>query len=298
MANLGARTTLSRNRLWMGWMLVAPLLVIRGFTTIYPTIETFRISLYRVQLMKGINEFVGLRNYVTVFSDPKIVTSIEFTVIFVVVSMVLHIVLGVALALILDMQFKGRRFLRTIVLLPWAMPMVVIGMAAKWAFNDTYGFINDLARRVVPGFHLDWLIHTESARTAVIAMDLWKDLPFFSILVLSALQFIPDELYDSSRIDGAGVIGSFFHITLPFLTRTILTLIIFFTMWRLTTFDIVYTLTTGGPGEDTALIAYRITMEAFTNLNLGYGATLAVMLFLAMMILSGINLLALRQAEK
>lgn len=248
--------------------------------------------------MKGINEFVGLNNYVSVFSDPKIVTSIEFTVIFVVVSMVLHIILGIALSLILNIKFAGQRFLRTIVLLPWAMPMVVIGMAAKWAFNDEYGFINDLIRRIVPSFNIDWLIYTETARAAVIIMDLWKDLPFFSILVLSALQFIPDELYDSAKMDGAGAISSFLHVTFPFLTRTILTLTIFFTMWRLTTYDIVYTLTTGGPGEDTALIAYRITMEAFTNLNLGYGATLAVMLFLAMMVLSGINLIILKAHEK
>ena len=128
---------------------------------------------------------MGLANYVNVFKDAKVQTSVIFTVMFVVVSMFFHILLGVALAMILNMKFKGRRFLRTIVLIPWAMPTVVAGMAAKWAFNNDYGLINDFVRRFFSDFQFNWLIHTGSARAAVIAVDLWKDLPFFAILVLS-----------------------------------------------------------------------------------------------------------------
>lgn len=283
--------------LWVAWILILPVVLIRVFTTIYPTFETFRISLYDVRLLKGINEFVGLKNYITVFRDPKIITSVEFTVIFVVFSMILHIVLGIILALILNMKFAGQRFLRTIVLLPWAMPMVVIGMAAKWGFNNEYGLVNDLIRRIIPTFQLEWLIETIPARVAVIAMDLWKNLPFFAIMLLAGLQFISNELYEAARIDGAGPIRSFFHITLPLITKNILTLTIFFTMWKLVTFDIVYTMTAGGPGEDTALMAYRITMEAFTNLNLGYAATLAVVLFLVMSLLSSIILFIIKRID-
>jgi multiple sugar transport system permease protein len=211
--------------------------------------------------------------------------------------MVLHVILGIILALILNMKFKGQKFLRTIVLLPWAMPMIVIGIAAKWGFNNDYGLVNDLIRRFAHNFQMDWLIHTNTARAAVIAMDLWKDLPFFAILVLAGLQFISTELYEAAIMDGAGTIKSFFTITLPLIAKNILTLCIFFTMWRLTTFDIVYAMTSGGPGEDTALIAYRIATEAFTNLNLGYGATLAIMLFLVMALLSGINVLLARRFD-
>lgn len=283
--------TKSIKRWWVPWALIMPVLLVRAFTTIYPIFETFRISLYDVRLLKGINEFTGFSNYIKVFQDPKVITTVEFTVIFVVVSMVLHLFLGVALALLLNVAFKGRKFLRTIVLLPWAMPMVVIGMAAKWAFNDQYGLVNDFIRRTVaPAFSLDWLIITDAARAAVIALDLWKDLPFFAILVLAALQAIPEELYEAARIDGAGSIRAFRLITIPMIKKTLLTLMIFFTTWRLTSFDVVYTLTSGGPGEDTALIAYRITMEAFTNLNLGYGSALAVVLFAILILFSLINL--------
>ena len=275
---------------WIPWVLILPVVLIRGFTTLYPILVTIKNSFFDIKILAGVDEFVGLANYINVFKDAKVQTSVIFTVMFVVASMFFHILLGVALALILNMKFKGRRFLRTIVLIHWAMPTVVAGMAAKWAFNNDYGLINDFVRRFFSDFQFNWLIHTESARSAVIAVDLWKDLPFFAILVLSGLQFISEDIYEAARVDGANGIQCFFRITLPLIARNVLTLCIPFTLWRLTSFDLVYAMTSGGPGEDTALIAYRITTEAFTNLNVGYAATLAVMLFMVMALFSFINM--------
>ncbi len=275
--------------IWIPWVLLAPIILIRGFTTIYPILVTFKNSLYDIRILSGVNEFVGLKNFTKIFKDAKVITSINFTVEFVVVSMVLHVILGVILALALNMKFKGRRFLRTIVLIPWAMPMVVIGMAAKWAFNNDYGLVNDFIRWFVPAYQNSWLINRGTARAAVIAMDLWKDLPFFAILVLSGLQFISGEIYEAAKVDGANSVQSFFYITLPLITRNVVTMCIPFTLWRLTSFDLVYSMTTGGPGEDTALIAYRITTEAFMNLNIGYAAALAVALFIVMALFSWAN---------
>ena len=121
-------------------------------------------------------------------------------------------------------------------------------------------------------------------------MDLWKDLPFFAILVLSGLQFISGDIYEAAKVDGANGIQSFFRITLPLIAKNVLTLCIPFTLWRRTTFDLVYSMTSGGPGEDTALIAYRITTEAFTNLNVGYASALAMLLFVVMAIFSWLNI--------
>lgn len=267
---------------WIAWVLILPVLLLRGFTTIYPIIKTVFNSFFDIKILSGVNEFAGLANYINIFQDPKVITTLKFTGIFVVISMLFHVVLGVGLALVLNMKFMGRRFLRTIVLIPWAMPSVVIGMAGKWAFNNDYGLINDFIRRFFPDFQLNWLINTGSARAAVIALDLWKDLPFFAILVLSGLQFISSDIYEAARVDGADGLRSFRYITLPLIMRNVLTLCIPFTLWRLTSFDLVYSMTSGGPGEDTSLIAYRITMEAFTNLNVGYAAALAVLLFFVM----------------
>lgn len=287
-----------RKKLWVAWILVFPVLLVRGFTTIYPIVMTFINSTYDMSLLKGSDfQFVGFSNYVRIFSDPKLVTSIQFTAIFTIVSMAFHLILGIILALMLNMKFKGKKFLRTIVLIPWAMPMVVAGLAARWAFNDTYGLINDLIRRFNESFHFDWLVQSGSARGAVIAVDLWKDLPFFAILVLAALQFISGDIYEAAKIDGAGPVRVFFSITLPNIMKTVLSLSIFFTMWRLTSFDVVYAMTSGGPGDSTTLVAYRIMQEAFTNLNLGYASAIAVCLFLVMAVLSTLQLKAIQKFD-
>ena len=282
--------TNSKIKKYIPVILIIPIVIIRGFTTIYPIIITFINSLYNIKVLSGIHEFIGLKNYIDVFKDDKIISSIKFTAIFVIVSMLFHVLLGTVLALILNMKFRGRRFLRTIVLIPWAMPAVVIGMAAKWGFNNDYGLINDLIRRFIPSFQFNWLINTGSARGAVISMDLWKDLPFFAILILSGLQFISEDVYEAAKVDGANAIQIFFKITLPLIIKNILTLCIPFTLWRLTSFDLVYAMTSGGPGEDTSLIAYRIAMESFTNLNIGYASTLAIMLFVLMALFSWVNI--------
>ncbi|NSB13806.1 carbohydrate ABC transporter permease [Clostridium beijerinckii] len=288
-----------RNKIWIAWMLVAPVLILRGFTTIYPIFTTFKNSFFDMSLLRGGEaKFIGTQNFIQMFTDEKLATSIEFTAIFTIASMILHVVLGVGLALMLNIKFRGRKFLRTIVLIPWAMPMVVAGLAARWAFNDTYGLINDLVRRILPNFHYDWLINELSARVAVISVDLWKDVPFFAILVLAALQFIPSDLYEAAKIDGAGIIKSFFSITLPGIKNTVLTLCIFFTMWRLTSFDVVYSMTSGGPGDSTTLLSYRIMTEAFTNLNLGYASSLAVVLFATMVALTLIDVKYIKKINK
>ncbi|MBM7654534.1 carbohydrate ABC transporter permease [Neobacillus cucumis] len=287
----------NKRYLTIAWFLVIPALLIRAFTTVYPIVETFRISFFDIKILRGINQFVGLQNYVNIFHDPKVIEAIGFTAIFVIGSMIGHVVLGVILALILNMKFAGQKILRTIVLLPWALPMVVVAIASKWAVNNDYGLINDFVRWFNPSFHMDWLINTFTARTAVIAVDLWKDLPFFAILVLASLQFISSDVYEAASIDGAGSLRSFFKITLPLISRNIFVLSIFFTMWRITSFDVVYAMTAGGPGNSTDLIAYRITTEAFTNLNTGYSAAMAVTLFFVMAILSGLSLYASKKVD-
>jgi multiple sugar transport system permease protein len=287
-----------QNKLVIAWILILPVLIIRGFTIIYPIIVTFINSMFEINMFKGgVATFIGFQNFFAIFKDDKIITSLEFTLIFTIISMIFHVILGIFLAVLLNQKFKGRKFLRTIVLIPWAMPMVVTGLAARWAFNDSYGLVNDLIRKIFTTFHFDWLIHPESTRIAVILVDLWKDVPFFAILVLAGLQFIPEEIYESAKMDGSNVVRTFFSITIPLIMKNLLTLCIFFTMWRIVSYDIVYAMTTGGPGDSTSLLAYRIAVEAFTNLNIGYASAIAVLLFLMMIIISSISLLGIKKND-
>ena len=255
---------------WLPWIMILPVILIRGITTVYPVFMTFINSFRNLNVIQGgKGEFIGLQNYARMLSDEKIATSLGFTLIFTMVSMIFHIILGIVLALILNMKFKGKKFLRTIVLIPWAMPMIVAGRAARWGFNGQYGFVNDLIGRFVENFHYDWLIDVDSARIAVIIVDLWKDIPYFAILVLAALQYISGDIYEAAKIDGANAVRAFFSITLPNIAKTVLS--------------------SGGPHDGTAVLAYKILIEAFNNLNLGYASAIAVVLFVIMLILSGLN---------
>jgi multiple sugar transport system permease protein len=175
--------------------------------------------------------------------------------------------------------------------------MIVAGRAARWGFNGTYGFVNDLIARVINGFHFDWLVNADTARIAVIIVDLWKDIPFFAILVLASLQYISADVYEAAKIDGAGVFRTFFSITVPNIAKTVMSISIFFTMWRVTNFELVYAMTSGGPHDSTSVLSYRILIEAFNNLNLGYASAIAVVLFIIMLILSGVNTLAMKKVS-
>lgn len=292
------RLTKSRKKIWLPWLMIFPVIVIRCLTTLYPVIMTFINSFRDLDVINGgQGAFIGLKNYTDMLGDEKIAVSLEFTIIFTVVSMIFHLVLGIGLAMVLNMKFKGKKFLRTIVLIPWAMPMIVAGRAARWAFNGQYGFVNDLISRVAEDFHFDWLVHVDTARIAVIIVDLWKDIPYFAILVLAALQYIPSDIYEAAKIDGAGGIKAFIHITLPNIMKTVMSISIFFTMWRVTNFELVYAMTSGGPYDGTSVLSYRILIEAFNNLNLGYASAIAVVLFIIMLLFSGMNLFGMKKVS-
>lgn len=282
--------------LWLPWLLILPVIIIRCLMMIYPVIMTFINSFRDLNIIKGgTGEFIGLSNYSKLFRDSKIAGSLEFTIIFTVVSMIFHVILGVLLAVMMNIKFKGKKFLRTIVLIPWAMPVIVAARAARWGFDGTYGFINDLLARFIDQFHYDWLVNADTARVAVILVDLWKDVPFFAILVLASLQYVSEDIYEAAKIDGAGVINTFFRITVPSIAKTVLTISIFFTMWRITNFELVYGMTSGGPYDSTSVLSYRILIEAFNNLNLGYASSIAVVLFLIMILFSAINLFVIKR---
>jgi len=278
-----------KTKITVGLLLVAPAVILKFFTSIYPNFVTIMYSFMEFRPAKQDKFFIGFQNYIDMFSDINFIRTIEFTVIFVVSTVVIHIIIGVGIALILNIKFRGRKLLRSMILIPWAIPTIVIGIAARWVFNDTYGFINDIIRRFVNDFHFDWLIHKWSARIAIIIVDAWKGIPFFAILILASLQSIPDELYEAAEIDGASKFTLFTRITLPQIRGLIVLLTIFFTLWRLISFDIVYAMTGGGPGASTSIISYRVWREVFMNMNYGYGSSIAVMLAITVIFIASLG---------
>jgi multiple sugar transport system permease protein len=189
----------------------------------------------------------------------------------------LEIAFGVAIALLLNRRFRLTGFARTINLMPWAIPVVITGIAFRFAFDSSTGiFAHWFA---LAGFDAGWLTDVWPARALVIMTNVWRNSPFVAVLILAALQGIPEEFYEAGRVDGAGRFQSLRRITLPLIMPVIVTIGVFFLIWQVATFDLVLAMTGGGPGDATQVLGYEAYLTAFTQLDFGQGAALGVVLF-------------------
>lgn len=289
--------SLMKKRAILAWFLIMPVLLTRVFTALYPMLMTFWYSLRDYNIIRGTNFYIGLDNFRKIFSDKTLIDTLWFTFLFTFTSIILHLILGIAFAELMNVKFKGRRFIRTIMLIPWAMPLIVAGIAAYWMFNGEYGLINDILSRLF-GIKPDWLVNIWGARFAVIITDVWKDTPFMAVMILAGLQGIDPEIYESATVDGAGGWKKLTCITLPMIKPVLITVLIFFTIWRMTSFDLVYAMTKGGPGTATSLLSYRVYLEGFLNLSFGYSSAIGVCIFLIGGIFGIAGLLMLKRAKE
>ena len=188
------KVSLSKRKIFFAWMCVLPVLLIRGWTTIYPVLTMFYYSFLDYDLIRRTRKFAGLLNFRKLTKNEQFLESLSFTVKFTVISIIAIIVLGIALALLLKQEFGGRKLIRTIALIPWGLSTIVVSIAALWAFDDTYGIVNDLIRRIgFSGYHFTWLADKSGAQIAVIVVNIWKNVSFFAIIMLAAFQGIPVE---------------------------------------------------------------------------------------------------------
>ena len=269
------------------WLLILPALGLRGFTAVLPLLQNFLLSLRDFHLVKGSNTFVGLANYIALFHDSRVIDSVTFTFLFMFFSTLFHFIFGILIALLLNINWRARGLLRTVNLLPWAVPTIVIALAGQYMLQKDFGLINDLYQ-LFTGMRRDWLSSIWGARFWVIAFDVWKNVPFLAVVVLAGLQGLPEEILEAAMVDGASRIRTFFKIVLPLLSPILATMLIFVSLFRLISFDIVYGLTKGGPGTSTALLSYRAYYDAFNALNFGYAAAEASLLFIIVAVFGGL----------
>ncbi|NEQ81025.1 MAG: sugar ABC transporter permease [Moorea sp. SIO2I5] len=264
-----------------GWLLVTPALLLLLLVYGYPILRSFWLSLFTKNLGTQLQPvFSGLNNYGRMIGDGRFWHSLWNTVIFTSVSVALELVLGIAIALILNQTFKGRGIVRTIAILPWALPTALIGLVWAWMFNDQFGVWNDILLRLgIIQDGINWLGYPTTAMMAVIAADVWKTTPFISILLLAGLQSIPQDLYEAYALDGATPWQSFKHITLPLLTPQILISLLFRFAQAFGVFDLIKVMTGGGPGGATEVVSLYIYTTVMDYLDFGYGAALVVVTF-------------------
>lgn len=265
--------------------MAAPVLILVAIFTIYPVGRAIYQSLW-IESPIFPSRFVGLKNYQDLLGGLFLKEAALNTLMFALVAVPLVIVLGVLTALLLNEPFAGNAVLRVGMLLPWALPATVGALIWKWIFLDSWGALNaGLYASGIIDNYIGWLTTPNLARMAVIVVFIWSQLPLVAIFLLAALQAIPHELYDAAAIDGAGIVRRFQDVTLPGIRPMLVIVALYQVLMAITNFDIVYSLTQGGPGTATTMVTYFTWVESFKKLDFGKGSALAVMIALASLVL-------------
>ena len=259
-------------------LMVAPTLLLVGIFTIYPYLYALRGSLMTLSPLLP-PKFVGLLNYQQILSSSYFLGTVKNTFIFSLMAVPTIVILGVAVASLIDQKFPGDIVLRSVLLLPWAIPTTISGVIWKGVFADSWGALNaSLYNLGIISDYINWLTTPGLAMLTVVTAQVWTQFPMAAVLTLAAMQAIPDELYESASIDGADVWQRFRYITLPGIQAMLVVVALYEILVALTAFDITYGLTGGGPGTATTLISYFTWAETFKMLNFGRGAALAVVI--------------------
>ncbi len=268
-------------------LLVAPTFLIIICFMGYPIIRVFYLSLQNYNLKNVFaNGFAGFSNFTKLFTkDGLFWSSALITLKWVLSQVVLQLILGTAVALILNQKFKGRGIARAIALVPWAVSGVLVTMLWTLMYDQSSGLINDLLMKTgIISSKVAWLSDSHTFFPAVIVAELWRGVPFFAINILAALQSIPSDVYESSAMDGCGPVKQFFYITLPFLKESIIFATLLRGIWEFNSIDMIFTLTNGGPMDQTTTLPIYMMKTAIIKGNYGYGSAIGVVTFIFLLI--------------
>jgi ABC-type sugar transport system permease subunit len=263
----------------LGWALALPALVVIGVVALFPILWTCWESLHLHDLrMPWLGRpFVWAANYQEALQDPRFWGALGHTLFFTGASVGLELTGGLALAMALERVSRGRGFVRTAVLLPWAVPTVVAALVWRFMFESPAGLASQ-AITTLGATPPTWLADARAAWVPVVLADVWKTTPFVALLLLAGLQSIDRLLYEAAEMDGAGSWRQFTDITLPLIRPTLLVAFLFRALDAFRVFDVVYVMTGGGPGSATEPIAVYAFATLLQNLRFGFGSALSVII--------------------
>ena len=278
---------------------VLPALLVIALFTIYPVLYAIRISVYQYILTKpNSHPFVGLKNFEDVVTSYYFKNSLINTGIYTIASVAGVLLFGLVVALLLNTKIRSVNVLKIIILLPWAIPAVVAGLMWKWILNSDFGILNAVLYSLgLVDSYIPFLADPNLAKLSLVLAHIWKEGPLAAIFILAGLQLIPAEYYEAARIDGGSSLSVFRFITLPLLRPILLVVLVYETMTAILTFDIVYVLTGGGPGDATSLISWFAYAEIYKFLNLGAGIALSIVIALITLVLIILYMRALRTED-
>jgi multiple sugar transport system permease protein len=283
-------------------LFVAPAALFMVGFLLYPVafnIETSFQELTAGNLVDGSAPWVGLDNYREIFNDPLFWSAARHSLVFTVVSLTFQIGIGLALALFYNRPFPGSHVLRSLYLIGYAVPIVVVGSVFKWLLDGQFGVVNWALNSlgIIEG-PVGWLDDPDRALGAVIMVNIWLGIPFNMVILLAGLRTLPAELYEAAALDGANPWQRFRFITLPLLRPTLLAVAILGAIYTFKTFDLVWITTRGGPANATDVLPTLAYQTVFNRFMFGPGAAILNVMFVVLFALSLMYLWALRREER
>ncbi len=281
------------------WVMLAPLLAFVVAVAIYPLLFSFRISFFKYRLTdpNQVQTFVGVDNYLRALQDPTVLTALRVTLVYVAGTVIIELLLGLALALLLASEMRTTRFVRSFLLVPMALPPLVVGLVWKSLYNADFGVIPYYLKQMGVSVGRGPLAEPAWAMSAVILIDVWQWTPLLMIIFLAGIKSLPTEPYEAAYADGATRWSRFIHITLPLLKPTILVALLLRTMQSFKVFDTIYATTGGGPGSTTTVLNFHIYTVGMTFFDMGYAASLANVLLVIIAILSALYIMLLERQQ-
>lgn len=280
-------------------LMLAPLLIFVIIVAIYPLAFSIFISFFKYRLTDPdqTKTLIGIANYQQAFKDPIVVGSLKTTMKFVIGTVILELALGLGLALLFSAETRFMRFTRSFLLLPMALPPLVVALVFKALYNTEFGVIPYYLKQMNIDVGRGLLAELSTALPAVMLVDIWQWTPLIMFIFLAGIKSLPTEPYEAAIVDGASRWQSFIHITLPLLKPTLLVALLLRTMQSFKVFDIIYATTAGGPGTSTTVLNFQIYKVGLTFFNMGYAAALANILLFIVAILSVFYVMTLERQQ-
>jgi multiple sugar transport system permease protein len=265
-----------RRRNWLPYLMAGPILAYEVVFILYPIGQGVASSFTRTDVGRPVT-FIGAANYQRMLTDPAFWTVVLHTLVYMLAVIGVSIGAGLASALVFNRPFVGRVLARSLLTLPWSFPDVPTVLVFVWILNPQFGVMNVFAR-LLPWIQQNqrWLLNADLAMLSIVLISAWKAFPFYSLVILAALQSIPSERYEAARVDGANALQLFRHIIIPGITPTLLLLVVLAAIFSFKQFSIIYLLTGGGPAGATETLVVRIYNTAFRFYDFSYSATLGV----------------------
>ncbi|MDR3436984.1 sugar ABC transporter permease [Telmatospirillum sp.] len=277
---------------WLPPLFIVPAVALVFLVTIYPVFDAAVLSLFETQYAEKV-QFVGFDNFIHLATDPLIANALSRSLVYTLGSLAVVLPLSLGLALLLNEEFPLRGLARTVIVLPWVVSQTVVALLWAWLLNADFGPVTYLAQTLL-GYRPLFLASPTAAMASTIVVNVWASYPQATLLLLAALQTIPNELYDAAKIDGTRSLQALRYVTLPLIKPTIAVVLIQLTLLYFNMVTLIYTLTGGGPMGGTETLSLRVLKTSFEDWNLGQGAALGLVITVVNFAFSLIYVLALR----